>query len=173
LFFKIKQLPAAEEYIGEKEKTMETFKITVNYSCARGRVEENAHWPVRATEIEGEGVVQFEARYLSLCGLFHSSYAVEKIEEWDTMNPWMPAGIEHLLSLSREDSHLDGRGYVSPIVALGSIVKTSSGRMVPQFTSSAGRVYFIRLQDNYLEDGITLSYQDRLLVVRRPRSLIR
>ena len=141
------------------------FHLTVDYSKSIEQMIAAGHYDWVNEEIISErfpnssnGIVECEARYFYLGHAASSGNAIKVIEDHDLNNPWMPANIEHILSLG---TNFPNEQRLFPIVALGSIAVIRGDRDVPY-------LYLIgnnrRLDLRWWEDGWSSSC--RFLAVR-------
>ncbi|WP_142252685.1 hypothetical protein [Bradyrhizobium sp. UNPF46] len=78
--------------------------------------------------VQGEGVVQYQAKIFHFDRRISSEDAVAAIKADDRQNPWAPAKIEGLLAYGAKNTE-EQRQY--PIVGLGSVVKVRGDHSVP------------------------------------------
>jgi hypothetical protein len=85
--------------------------------------------------IVGEGMAEYEFRYVHPNRSISSEGAINLIKKEDSENPWIPAQTEHLLSFGAAYPE-EQRKY--PIVALGSVGEVG-GRRVPSLDEGVAR----------------------------------
>lgn len=78
--------------------------------------------------IIGEGIVEFEARLFLFNRGISSEKAVDEIKNADSVNPWNPGKIEHILAFGAKCPE-EQRKY--PVVSLGSVARVRGRRRVP------------------------------------------
>lgn len=116
------------------------FRLVVDYGKSLEQMIAAGHYnwkndniTTKRFPIEGEGVVEFEARYFNFDHNISSENAVEEIEQADKDNPWTPAKIEHTLALGASFPE-EQRKF--PIIGLGSVAKVNGYRRVPDLRRS-------------------------------------
>lgn len=115
--------------------TTDIFRLTVDYGqtleqmIAAGRYDwKNDDITAKRFPVEGKGIVEFEGRYFHFNRNISSENAVGGIELADTVNPWSPAKIEHVLS---HGATFPEEQRKFPIVGLGSVAWVYGDRSVP------------------------------------------
>jgi hypothetical protein len=82
----------------------------------------------RRFPVQGEGVVQYQAKLFRFDRYISSEHAVAAIKADDRHNPWEPAKIEGLLEYGAANPE-EQRKY--PIIALGSVAEVRGDHCVP------------------------------------------
>ncbi len=76
----------------------------------------------------GEGIVEYEFKYVHPNQAVSSETAVDLIKKEDSENPWEPAKVEHLLAFG---AAFPDEQRKFPIVGLGSVGEVGDDRRVP------------------------------------------
>lgn len=115
--------------------------------------------------IVGEGIVEYEFRYLHPNETISSEKVLDLTKKLDTKNPWESAKTEHLLTFG---AAFPDEQRKFPIIALGSVGRVSGYRRVPYlYEVGAGRGLDLDWWDGDWYSGC------RFLVVRKvPRDFV-
>lgn len=135
----------------------EIFRLSVDYGMsleqmiAAGRYD-GKNRDINITQnhfqIEGRGIVEFEARYFHFNLNVFSEKAVKWIKQADKSNPWSPAKIEHLLSLG---ATFPDEQRKFPIVSPGSLIEIFCYHRVPYLSKEGSfrNLYLSWWDDNW------------------------
>lgn len=105
------------------------YAKSLEQMIANGRYDwKNDELTAKRFPIVGEGIVEYEFRYIHPNRKVSSENAVYLIKKEDSENPWEPAKTEHLLAYG-EAFPEEQRKF--PIVALGSVGEVRGDRHVP------------------------------------------
>lgn len=125
-----------------------TFRLPVDYRkspeqmIAAGRYDrKNDCLLPKSFSVEGEGAVEFEARYFWFKRNFLSEEAVNVIKREDMARPWMPAKFEHTLA---HGAIFPEKQRQFPIVGLGSVIEIVGSLFSPYLTKlGAERCFYV------------------------------
>jgi hypothetical protein len=116
--------------------------ITIDYGMsledmiAAGKYNwKNIYIKAKKFPVQGEGVVQYQAKLFRFDRYISSEHAVAAIKASHRKTRWEPAKIEHLLAYGAKNPE-EQRQY--PIVGLGSVAEVHGSRRVPFLDAERG-----------------------------------